>query len=88
MSDQIEFRNARREDTPLILAFIRELADYEHMLDEVVADVYKRQRLYFALGLRCSLLVELRNLDGTKMLLSIWKSKKRSNKDTSKLEFV
>ena len=38
MSDWIEFRNAQREDTPLILAFIRELADYEHMLDEVVAD--------------------------------------------------
>lgn len=33
-----EFRYAVREDTPLILEFIRELADYEHMLDEVVAD--------------------------------------------------
>ncbi len=32
------FRNAERKDTPLILQFIKELADYEHMLDEVVAD--------------------------------------------------
>ena len=31
------FRYAQREDTALILQFIRELADYEHMLDEVVA---------------------------------------------------
>lgn len=33
-----QFRFAKREDTPLILKFIRELADYEKMLDEVVAD--------------------------------------------------
>lgn len=32
------FRYARREDTPLILQFIKELADYEKMPDEVVAD--------------------------------------------------
>ena len=30
---------AEREDTAEILKFIRELADYENMLDEVVADV-------------------------------------------------
>lgn len=34
----ITFRNAERKDTALILQFIRELADYEKMLDEVVAD--------------------------------------------------
>lgn len=33
-----DFRYARREDTALILQFIRELADYEKMLHEVVAD--------------------------------------------------
>ena len=38
MSSAPDFRNARREDTPLILQFIKELADYEKMLDEVVAD--------------------------------------------------
>ena len=34
----MKFRMAERKDTQLILQFIRELADYEHMLDEVVAD--------------------------------------------------
>ena len=38
MSNEPEFRCARRADVPLILQFIRELADYEGMLDEVVAD--------------------------------------------------
>ena len=32
------FRNAERKDTGLILQFIKELADYEKMLDEVVTD--------------------------------------------------
>lgn len=32
------FRFATREDTALILQFIKELADYEKMLNEVVAD--------------------------------------------------
>lgn len=38
MSSEPEFRFAGRADVPLILCFIRELADYEGMLDEVVAD--------------------------------------------------
>lgn len=33
----MQFRYAQRQDTPLILRFIRELAQYEKMLDEVVA---------------------------------------------------
>jgi len=33
----MDFRYAERKDTGLILQFIRELAEYEHMLDEVVA---------------------------------------------------
>lgn len=33
----MEFRFATREDTALILEFIKELAEYEKMLDEVVA---------------------------------------------------
>ena len=33
----VSFRTAERKDVALILEFIRELADYEHMLDEVVA---------------------------------------------------
>ncbi len=38
MSTSPQFRSAERADVPLILAFIRELADYEGMLAEVVAD--------------------------------------------------
>lgn len=34
----MNFRYAEREDTALILQFIRELADCEKMLDEVAAD--------------------------------------------------
>lgn len=33
----LSFRHANREDTPLILQMIRELAEYEEMLDEVIA---------------------------------------------------
>lgn len=38
MCEKLYFRYAGRNDTPLILQFIKELADYEKMLDEVVAD--------------------------------------------------
>ena len=34
----LTFRYAAEADTPLILRFIRELAEYERMLDQVVAD--------------------------------------------------
>ena len=35
---ELTFRFAVEQDTPLILNFIKELADYEHLLDQVVAD--------------------------------------------------
>ncbi len=38
MNGNLTFRYARREDTALILRFIREFAEYEGLLDEVVAD--------------------------------------------------
>ena len=38
MDGKLTFRNAERKDAGLILRFIKELADYEKMLDEVVAD--------------------------------------------------
>ncbi|HAU88617.1 MAG TPA: GNAT family N-acetyltransferase [Lachnospiraceae bacterium] len=38
MENKLTFRNAERKDTGLILQFIKELADYEKMLDQVVAD--------------------------------------------------
>ncbi len=34
---KINFRYANENDTALILEFIRELAEYEKMLDEVIA---------------------------------------------------
>ena len=38
MENALTFRYAERKDTHLILQFIKELADYEKMLNEVVAD--------------------------------------------------
>ena len=38
MNSDITFRYAQRKDCALILQFIKELADYEKLLDEVVAD--------------------------------------------------
>lgn len=38
MDSKMSFRYAERKDVALILRFIKELADYEKMLDEVVAD--------------------------------------------------
>ena len=38
MRQGVTIRHAERSDVPVILHFIRELAAYENMLDEVVAD--------------------------------------------------
>lgn len=38
MSEKLTFRYAERNDIPLILQFIKELAAYEKMINEVVAD--------------------------------------------------
>jgi GNAT superfamily N-acetyltransferase len=38
MREEVSFRFASREDTALILTFIKELAEYERMSDDVVAD--------------------------------------------------
>ena len=37
MGREVRFRKAEREDTGLILQFIRALAEYEHMTEDVVA---------------------------------------------------
>ena len=37
LPERLSLRFAREDDIPLVLRLIRELADYEHMLDEVVA---------------------------------------------------
>ncbi len=38
MRENLDFRFVKREDIPLILKFIRDLAQYEKMLDQVIAD--------------------------------------------------
>ena len=38
MAENVAFREAVREDAPLILRFIKELAEYEKMENDVVAD--------------------------------------------------
>ncbi len=38
MKESFSYRYANRRDVPLVLRFIKELADYEEMLSEVVAD--------------------------------------------------
>ena len=37
MSDAITIRPAREDEVPLVLQFVRELAEYEHLLHEAVA---------------------------------------------------
>ena len=44
----LTFRMARPEDTALVLRFIRLLAEYEHMADQVVADEDELRRQLFA----------------------------------------
>ena len=63
----VTFRYAQREDTALILRFIRELAEYEELLDEVVADeatleewIFDRQKAEVILRLRTGARSDLR----------------------------
>ena len=44
---ELTFRNATREDTTLILEFIRKLADYEKRLDEVIATEEELEKWIF-----------------------------------------
>ncbi|WP_207941430.1 hypothetical protein DOK78_001095 [Enterococcus sp. DIV2402] len=44
----MKFRFAAKEDVPLILSFIKELADYENLLDEVVATEADLEKSLFA----------------------------------------
>ena len=51
----MDFRFAERKDVPLILYFIKELADYEKMLDEVVAteEILEQAAEILVLGTTC-----------------------------------
>lgn len=50
MDTPVRFRFAGREDTPLVLEFIIELARYEKLEDQVVADVETLERELFDEG--------------------------------------
>lgn len=47
MSDRLNLRPACRSDVPTILMFIKALADYEDLLDEVIADEALLERQLF-----------------------------------------
>lgn len=44
---ELTFRNATREDTPLVLEFIKKLAEYEKRLDEVIATEEELEKWIF-----------------------------------------
>ena len=50
MESKLTFRFAERKDCGLILEFIKDLAEYERMLDEVVADVETLETWIFDKG--------------------------------------
>ncbi len=47
MSDAITIRPAREDEVPLVLQFVRELAEYEHLLHEAVATEERVRRDLF-----------------------------------------
>ena len=61
MADELTLRNATEEDVPLILRFIRELAEYERLAHEVVATEESiRQTLFGARSFAEVILAEQR----------------------------
>ena len=77
MENKVTFRNAERKDTGLILQFVKELAAYEDMSDDVIADesiletwIFDKQKaeVLFAVVdgtvLHCSSITFLPFLDG------------------------
>ena len=48
MEGELTFRYAEKRDVPLILKFVKALAEYENMLDEVVADEDTLEQWIFA----------------------------------------
>jgi len=47
MTDTVTIRPARQDEVTLVLQFVRELADYEHLLHEVVATEEKLRKCLF-----------------------------------------
>jgi GNAT superfamily N-acetyltransferase len=63
-------RPARPDDAPLIYGFIRELADYEHLLHEVEAGEADIARILFGPAPRA--FCDIAELDGAAVGFSVW----------------
>lgn len=57
MTPPFEIRSARKEDCPLILAFIQELAAYEHLADHVVGTVERLENTLFCANPRAEVVI-------------------------------
>ncbi|MDY3046880.1 MAG: hypothetical protein SOR23_01370 [Candidatus Enterosoma sp.] len=47
MENKLTFRDAERKDIPLVLSFIRQIAEYEKMSDAVIADEKTLEKYIF-----------------------------------------
>lgn len=47
MENELTFRDAERKDIPLVLSFIRQIAEYEKMSDAVIADEKTLEKYLF-----------------------------------------
>ena len=66
----IDIRPARPSDAPLILGFICELAEYERLLDQVVADEASVAALLFCAAPRA--FCDIAELDGRPVGFALW----------------
>ena len=63
-------RDAVRGEAPLVLSFIRELAEYEHLLDQVVATADDLDRELF--GPRPKVFCQIAEVDGEPAGFALW----------------
>jgi GNAT superfamily N-acetyltransferase len=66
----VAIRPARPDDAPLILALIRELADYEKLLHEVKTDLADVRRILF--GAQPRAFCDIAEADGQPVGLALW----------------
>jgi len=66
----LTIRSARPDEAPLVLSFVRELAEYERLLDQVKADETTVQDLLFSAQPRA--FCEIAELDGRPVGFALW----------------
>jgi len=66
----LTIRSARPDEAPLVLSFVRELAEYERLLDQVKADETTVQDLLFSARPRA--FCEIAELDGRPVGFALW----------------